>query len=72
MSHPVNWTAIGVIVSPLLTVLAAIGRWIAGKADRIGEHLERQDAHARRQEQRLIRVETKLGLNPMGENGDAG
>lgn len=73
MKHPINWAAIGVIISPVLTVLGAIGRWIASKADRIGEHLERQDVHMRRQEQRMIRVETKLGLGPLnGESSDGG
>lgn len=73
MKHPINWAAIGAIIGPVLTVLGMIGHWIAGKADKIGEHLERQDVHARRQEQRMIRVETKLGLGPInGETPDGG
>ncbi len=55
---------------PVLSIIGFIGRVISNKLNKVGEHLERQDTRGQRIERRMIRVETKLGLDPLPPERD--
>lgn len=50
---------------PILTGMGIIGRLLAGKLNSVGDHLRRQDRRSAQTERRLIRLETKAGMNPL-------
>ena len=62
-----SWIA---LAGPVLALVGATGKALARKLDKVGEHLERQDRRGRRQERRLIRLETKAGLEPLRVDGE--
>jgi hypothetical protein len=61
----INWTAVSALAGIISVPGGAIARWLGRKLDAIGEHLAHQDQRGNRMDRRMMRVETKLGLNPL-------
>jgi len=66
----INWTAAGVIVGALTGPLAWAAKFVGRKIDQIGEHLAQQDVRGNRMDRRMMRVEMKLGMDPLRRNDD--
>lgn len=50
---------------PILSGMGIIAKMIVKRLDSVGDHLKRQDRRSAQTERRLIRLETKAGMNPL-------